>query len=190
MTANLHRPEELYRMLNETFLSNPMVACTYNKDSETVFVRQFVSPQTSIVSMIARWGDSGYCVVTRPLPLIAVPDESRENFDDFILRSNARFERGLYQVDESGILFRTHIACSEGDDMSRGTMINEICLGIRIFMSETGDLIRAIDGETYDEINADEAKGQINASAPMLGKDSYIPAAEEKVVKDNGGMYV
>ena len=89
------------------------------------------------------------------------------------------------------IIFRSYLPCREGDDLSIKTVMEEINLGIRVFMNFMGYLVRAIDGEKYEEIfEENEKTDSINTSGEIHSEEVYIPAAKESASKLTEGMYV
>ena len=121
-----------------------------------------------------------------------VRDEIRDHMEMFLYKCNNKLERGMFVVTDDGmILFRTHMSCREGDVLSLKSVMEEVNLGVRMFLIFMGSIVRAMDGEKFEEIfeEADKVKG-INGSGELPSEDVYVPAAEEKMSKVTEGMYV
>ena len=192
MSEGLNDSEKLYALLDEAFMTNPMIDCVYDKDTSSIIVRQYIGPQSRQMIHIAPWNDCGYTIVTAPMPKIVVPEESRDHMVTFLTKCNGKLERGTFAIAGDGmILFRTHLSCRDGDDLSLRTVMEEVNLGVRMFMIFMGSIVRAMDGEKFEEIfeGADKVKG-VNDSGELPSEDVYVPAAEEKMSKVTEGMYV
>ena len=192
MSEGLNDTERLYELIEGAFLTNPMIDCSFDKKTSSIIVRQYIGPQSKQVVHIVPWNKSGFTIVTAPVPGILVPEEVRDHTGAFLTRCNNNLERGIFTVtDEGYILFRTHLSCHEGDDLSLKTVMEEVNLGVRMFMIFMGSIVRAMDGETYDEIfgETEKLKG-VNESGELPSENTYVPAAEEKMSKVTEGMYV
>ena len=192
MSEGLNNSEKLYAMLDGAFMTNPMIDCVYDKDTSSIVVRQYIGPQSSQMVHIAPWNDSGYTIVTAPMPKIVVPDEIKDDMSVFLSKCNNKLERGIFAIAENGmIMFRTHLSCHEGDILSLKSVMEEVNLGVRMFMIFMGSIVRAMDGEKFEEIfeENDKMKG-VNKSGELPSEDVYVPAAEEKMSKVTEGMYV
>ena len=192
MPEGLNEPKTLYALLSDTYMSNPMIDCFYEEETSSIVVRQFVGPQSRQVVHIVPWNDAGYTIVTIPLPRIEVPDDSMGNVENFLSRSNSKLERGMFVItDDSTILFRSYMHCREGDVLSKRTVMEEVNLGTRMFMSYLGFIVRAIDGEKFEDIfeEPDKIKGS-NTAGEVPSEDVYVPASDEVTSKVAGGMYV
>ncbi len=189
MPDELYKPEKMYELLNGTFMSNPMIDCCYDSERSSIIVRQFVGPQSRQAVHIVPWDGGGNTVITIPFPGIEVPEDAVGHMAEFLYRCNQRLERGIFVMTEDNcILFRTYLPCREGDILSVKTVMEEVNLGIRMFMSYMDYIIRAIDGEEYDDIFEGRDKGS-NAIGAVPTEDNYVPASERDVSEKNGGMY-
>ena len=192
MSEGLNTPKNLYAMLDGAFMSNPMIDCVYDDENSSIVVRQFVGPQSRQIVHIAPWNDGGYSIVTIPTPRIEIPEGLEEQVSTFLNKCNGKLERGLFVItDDSIIMFRSYLPCREGDILSVKTVMEEVNLGTRMFMNYMGFIIRAIDGERYEEIfeEKEKIKGS-NVSAELPSEDVYIPAAKDATSKVTEGMYV
>ena len=192
MSEGLNNPKNLYVMLDGTFMSNPMIDCVFDDETSSIVVRQFVGPQSRQVVHIVPWNDSGYSIVTVPVPKIEIPDGSEDHVGTFLSKCNGKLERGLFVItDDNIIMFRSYLPCREGDSLSVKTVMEEVNLGTRMFMSYMGFIIRAIDGEKYEEIfeEKERIKGS-NVSAELPSEDVYVPASKDTASKVTEGMYV
>ena len=192
MSEGLNDSEKMYALLDEAYMTNPMIDCVYDKETSSIVVKQYIGPQSRQMIHIAPWNDGGYTIVTAPMPKIAVPEEIRDHMDTFLYKCNNKLERGMFVITDDGmILFRTHLSCREGDNISLRSVMEEVNLGVRMFMIFMGSIVRAMDGEKFEEIfdEADKVKG-VNGSGELPSEDVYVPAAEEKMTKVTEGMYV
>ena len=192
MSEGLNKSEKLYALLDEAFMTNPMIDCVYEKDTSSIIVRQYIGPQSRQMIHIAPWNDRGYSIVTAPMPKIVVPEEIRDDMRTFFTKCNSKLERGMFSIAGDGmILFRTHLACSEGDDLSLRSVMDEVNLGVRMFMIFMDSIVRAMDGEKFEEIFEEKEKVKgVNDSGDLPSEEVYVPAAEEKLSKVTEGMYV
>jgi hypothetical protein len=192
MSKGLNDSKKMYELLEGTFMTNPMIDCAYDKDSSTIIVRQYIGPQSRQNIHIAPWNESGFTIVTAPMPKIAVPEDCRVHMDTFLTKCNNKLERGMFIITDDGmILFRTHLSCTSEDDLSLKTVMEEVNLGVRMFMIFMGAIVRAMDGEKYEDIFAEAEKTKnVNDSGELPSEEVYVPAGEEKMSKVTEGMYV
>ena len=191
MPEDLNEPRMMYALLEEAYMSNPMIDCVFVEDVSTTVIRQYISPQSSQTVHVIPWNDSGYSVITLPIPKIEVPEESMECTERFLDRYNRRLERGSFVItDEGCIIFRTYLPCRRGDILSVKSVLEEVNLGTRMFMNSMGSIVRAMDGERYEDIFGEKEEKGSNTSDSFTSEDVYVPASEKDCVKANGGMYV
>ena len=196
----LENPEKMNDVLEEGYLSNPDV--TVIMSEETILVRKTQGPEASIIAHIDPWHKKGYSVVYVPDPKIKIDETEIEkmglakdtveaNVRLLISEYNEKFERGRFHLLEDMVVFRHHISCRKGDDITLASLMDELNLGFRIINDYAISLFKAVNGEPVEEILklSEEEPNKLNAAKDVTGEELYVPASKESTSTKTGGMY-
>ena len=196
----LEKPERLKDVLEEGYLSNPDVAVIENEG--TILIRKTQGPDASIIAYMDSWHNKGYSVVYVPDPKITVDeneiskmgltkDDVEANVRLLISEYNEKFERGRFHLMGDMVVFRHHISCRKGDDLTLTSLMDELNLGFRIINDYAIPLFKAVSGESVEEILklSEEVPNKLNAAKDVTGEELYVPASNEATSTKTGGMY-
>lgn len=179
---------KLSKMLRNRTCDNMSIRVMHDDEKNITLMMQEIDSELS-VAVAGFSGDDGITIRSRLIPSFIVDEDKVDAVRRYANWSNLIVKRGWLVIDDSTreVYMDSFIPGSAEDDLSKDTLMKEIFLLPRIFLSKIPDLVSINDGNEFDYDKGKkeiEEKGRKNGAEKSIEKsvseEMYIPNPDVK----------